>query len=286
MLIVKHPECLPSTHIAEMLSIVMPVLKAMAVPHCLIGAQALALIVHGVYGTKVSRISGDVDMAIALQGWPEFEKLKQQLVHTGHFNVSAKAAHKLWFHSPTSGVELPIDLVPFGGVEMKENAGTIAWPPDDAFQMSVAGLAEAVNNAITIQIIDNVNVRVCSLPSFALLKLLAWQDRHKLMNKDAADLSFVANHAEKTGLFDRIYDDENEDLLTISGYDPRQACARLLARDMATQMTPLSWSALRDFCQPNKLQQRLLDQLRGPQPALSAFLSQLQEEPAKHRPLK
>lgn len=54
--------------------------------------------------------------------------------------------------------------------------------------MNVAGFEEALTSSVCMEIDDDLRVQVASLPGLTLLKLVAWSDRGRETNKDAADL--------------------------------------------------------------------------------------------------
>ena len=75
-------------------------------------------------------------------------------------------------------------------------------------------------------------MHVASLPGLALLKLIAWSDRGRETNKDAADLYRLLKTYADAGNTDRIYDHEI-DLLEAVGFDMALEGAELLGRDVA-----------------------------------------------------
>jgi predicted nucleotidyltransferase len=94
-----------------------------------------------------------------------------------------------------------IDIVPFGGLADAE--GFISWPPDNDPKMCVTGFEDALRDCLQIKINDTQFVNVVSLPGLAMLKLLAWADRHYQSRKDAQYLE----------LFLRVYGDMSKSSL-------------------------------------------------------------------------
>jgi predicted nucleotidyltransferase len=73
-------------------------------------------------------------------------------------------------------------------------------------------------------------VRVVSIPALAALKLLAWDERGLLDNKDAQDLLFLLQHYHEAGNQVRMYD-EAIGLLQAAAFDLSLAGAALLGQD-------------------------------------------------------
>jgi predicted nucleotidyltransferase len=56
--------------------------------------------------------------------------------------------HRLHFHPQGFEHHYKVDLIPFGGIEASPN--TIAWPPDMAVMMNVAGFGDALAAAVRV----------------------------------------------------------------------------------------------------------------------------------------
>ena len=102
----------------------------------LVGAMARDLWLFYAHGIETGRATTDVDFAVALTDWSAFEALRERLLASGRFRAE-RTLHRL---QHASGRRL--DLVPFGRVA--DAHGVIAWPPDGAVRMSVAGYDEAL----------------------------------------------------------------------------------------------------------------------------------------------
>jgi predicted nucleotidyltransferase len=83
-----------------------------------------------------------------------------------------------------------------------------------------------------VRIERDLVVPVASLPAQAMLKIVAWQDRHAADRKDAIDLLFLMARYAQAGNLDRLYSDAF-DLVERHGHDPDIAGAALLGRDTA-----------------------------------------------------
>jgi predicted nucleotidyltransferase len=175
----------------ETLAILQAVQQATALDEVepfVIGATARDILMQHVFGIAAGRATRDVDFAIAVRDWEQFENIKARLIVTGRFHLAAGISHRLYFEPAQYGEAYPLDLVPFGAVEHKPHE--IAWPPDMHVVMNVAGYGEALQSALAVDV-GGLVVRVVSLPGLTALKLLAWADRYLQSSKDALDLRFL-----------------------------------------------------------------------------------------------
>jgi predicted nucleotidyltransferase len=165
-----------------------------------------------------------------VDGWAEFEQLRGELLATRHFGRVPRKEQRLLYTDPEHGFQVPVDFIPFGGVASETK--TIAWPPEGDFVMNVAGFEEAFAAALRIELEPRLVISVASLPGLAILKIVAWCDRHRSNNKDAADLYKILTTFDRAGNEDRIFDRELE-LLESVDHDLTLAGAHLLGRDAA-----------------------------------------------------
>ncbi len=129
--------------------------------------------------------------------------------------------------------------------------------------MNVAGFGEALEAAIEVELADDVVVLVASLPALAMLKILAWRDRHTAHARDATDLRFLMSRYADAGNYDRLYDGDALDLLEAHGFDPDVAGAALLARDMAALVAPAIRPLIMEALAPGEAYPLLLNQMLG-----------------------
>jgi predicted nucleotidyltransferase len=200
-----------------------------------VGAMARDIMLTGVFGLPAGRATRDVDLAVAVEGWPQFEAIKAGLVGTGAFNSDEKVTQRLYYRAVAAGRGHPLDLIPFGGVERP--GGKIAWPPDGAVVMSVAGYGEAFAAAVPVEVEPGFAVRVASLPGLAILKLVAWADRGAGDPRDAIDLATLLRQYGVAGNEDRLYGTEIG-VLEVVNYDLDRAGARLLGMDAGRIAAP------------------------------------------------
>ncbi|WP_375336534.1 nucleotidyl transferase AbiEii/AbiGii toxin family protein [Caballeronia sp. EK] len=194
------------------------------------GASARDILLTHVHDIEATRATADIDIGISIQGWTGHDALRRALLASGNFTAPKGSAHRLNYSAPQTGERTWLDIVPFGGVQ--DEHGEIAWPPDGSVRMNVAGFRQALDTAIAVRIDRDLVVPVASLPAQAMLKIVAWQDRHAADRKDAIDLLFLMAHYAQAGNLDRLYSDAF-DLVERHGHDPDIAGAALLGRDAA-----------------------------------------------------
>lgn len=199
------------------------VMGQLAIPYFIIGASARDILVEHVYGLGTARATRDIDFAVAISSWDDYERLKAALSSTGEFTLGANA-HRLMFG--TGDGAYPLDLVPFKGVEKE---GEIAWPPSGESVMNVAGYGDAYASALDVEIEPGFQVKIVSLPAMVVLKILAWNDRPE-RDKHASDVFLVLRSYHQAGQLDRLYD-EVLDLLEQYDYELEAAGAALLGLD-------------------------------------------------------
>jgi predicted nucleotidyltransferase len=219
----------------EILRQVDRVARDLEIEYFVTGATARDILLDGVFGLDTGRATRDVDLALALHGWLQFEAVKRRLVETGAFAPDEGVVHRL-LHLTGSGQRgYPVDLIPFGPIE--EPANEIAWPPDRSIVMNVAGYREAFDAARAVEIQPGFVIRVASLPGLVVLKLLAWADRGPEDPRDAIDLGILLRRYGDAGNEDRLYGAELEVLEAVN-HNVDLASPRLLGRDVARMAPP------------------------------------------------
>lgn len=233
-----------STDLGWVAELARPVLDAANGAHILVvGAMARELVlVHG-HRIHPGRATRDLDFAVRVAGWDEYESIRARLIDTAGFKVDPKVAHRL--QSP-AGAE--VDLLPFGAVERQDR--TIAWPSNEGEVMSTLGFAETADTGIEVLLPGNISVAVASPAGQALLKIVAWSDRHTIRpGSDAHDLTLLLRKYLEAGNEDRLYD-EAEDLLDAPDFDREVAGATLLGRDIADLLDADGVATIRAVLEP------------------------------------
>ena len=244
--------------LVEILRRVDAVMRETGVDYFVGGAVARDLILSHVFGRDTGRATRDVDLGICIDNWAQFDLLKAKLISGNDFFSAAGIPGRLMYRREKDVFGIPLDLLPFGGVENADT--TIAWPPGMDIVMNVAGFAEARSAALTVAVADGLAVPVASLPSLALLKLVAWRDRHLTTSKDATDFLLIARHYHGAGQLDRLYESESA-LLKATDFDPEMAGAMLLGKDAAEICLPATAQSIEGIWTDPQLRQSLSDQL-------------------------
>ncbi len=219
--------------VLDVLEYVHSAANELRIPYLMIGARAIDIQLHNVYGFPTFNPTNDTDFAVAVESWKHFDALKDGLVKTGHFTLDSHKAQRLDYN----GV-FPVDLVPFGGVEKPQ--GSIAWPPEFDQVMKVQGFAE-INSAAEEIVIPgrSIILRAASLPGLILLKLFAWNDRRE--TRDAWNIASLLQNYNLIIDDARIFSDEA--IYKSLGYDTVKAGAALLGKDAAVIAAPSTISA-------------------------------------------
>lgn len=189
------------------------------------GAAGRVMLLEGVYGLPHGRATQDVDLGVMVASWEQYRTLVERIRRDKRFQPDPKQRQRLRFRD--DGM---LDLVPFGEIESGDR--TIRWPPDNDFAMSVIGFREAYAEAIAVSL-DGLRVPVVSPVGLALLKLVAWNERHHMQpKKDAADLAYVLRHFS-TILTEKVLFGEYFSAVEASGFDVEIAASRVLGHQMA-----------------------------------------------------
>jgi len=245
----------------EVLRQVDRVARELALDYFVVGATARDILLSGVFGLWAGRATRDVDLAVAVKGWPEFEAIKGRLVGTGAFNSDERIAQRLYYRGGSAERGHPLDLIPFGGVERP--GSEIAWPPDGAVVMNVAGYVEAFTAAVPVEVEPGFVLRVASLAGLAILKLVAWADRGAGDPRDAIDLATLLRQYGTAGNEDRLYGAEIGVLEAVN-YDFDLAGARLLGVDAGRIAAPSTHGQiLALFDDPARLDRLVLHVAQG-----------------------
>jgi predicted nucleotidyltransferase len=236
--------------------------KALGYPVFLVGAMARIILLENIFGLNPGRATTDVDFAFALDDWEQYKALKTFLLANADFEESKHEAHRLFLRLPGSKHKYTVDLIPFGGIEASPN--TIAWPPDMAVMMNVAGYSDALAAAVEVEVSTGVNMAIASLPGIAMLKLFAWADRGQENPKDAIDLVLLLRGYHEAGNENRIYGEEAAlKALETAGYDIELAGAWLLGNDVLAMASAQTNTGLQALLNGSKRERLIADMTRA-----------------------
>lgn len=234
------------------------VTKRLGMPFVVAGATARDIILWHVYGIKAERATRDVDVAVCAVSWESYEVLLGELVISEGFRRDGKALQRLLFDHADTRMTVPLDLVPFGDLEMPD--GSIVWPPKGEFVLTVLGFKEAVNSASQVEIEAGTIVPVVSLPALTLLKLIAWEERRQQENKDASDLLIILRSYLWAGNEERMWT-EAVDLMEAYAFDDSTASCALLGRDARNLALPATREKIRSLLENERTYRTLMKDL-------------------------
>lgn len=222
----------------------------------LVGARCRDIHQQKYRDQTAGRRTKDVDFALALESWDDFNLLKQQFSPTGN----------AW-QGITIG-NIPVDLVPFGNIEN---------PPGEVLSrkghlLNVAGFKEVFEQAELYPLNDAIDIKLPTVPGLTALKLHAWLDRKENNIKDASDLALILSWYEEDAetLWNRYFALENQ------GYigEPEAMAAELLGLDTGRILG-------------HKETQALLDRFNEQSPPeLNQFAESLEAPPEHSHPLE
>jgi predicted nucleotidyltransferase len=202
------------------------IMSSMGIPFFVVGATARDILLDVSQGIGSKRATIDIDIAVFIENWDQFEHIKDELIRTADFSPT-RETQRLLFKK-----RLPVDIVPFGGVS--EKGDFIEWPPDRSFKMSVAGFRECYQHLVQAKISDKpeLSINVVSLAGLTILKLISWDDNSDRRQKDASDLVFIIQNYLDAGNLERLFE-EASDIVDSGDYNYDAGSARLLGRDIA-----------------------------------------------------
>lgn len=251
------------TQTTETLRRIKTIADELEIPLLLVGATARDLILKH-YELQPYRETKDIDFGIAIGNWSEFAKLKAVLNEKGKFTIDGKAEHRLKDSITETPIDLipfkdsitetPINLIPFGEIESPR--GKITWK--NKMEMITSGFAEAFESALNVKLSDDLVFNVVSPVGLALLKLVAWTDRHS--NKDSQDFWLIVKNYLDLGNEERLYS-ELLHLLEDDNFARIDAGARLLGRDLSKILTEQTEEIILSIFADEKKLQKLASEI-------------------------
>jgi predicted nucleotidyltransferase len=136
----------------------------------IVGASVRDFILNYVYNIKIYRATNDVDFAISLRNWNQYNLLIIEIEKVG-FIKSENILHRYSLKG------MIVDFIPFGAITNSRN--TIEWQDEEKKEMNVIGFEDAYRNAeeILIQNDPEIIIKAASVESLVMLKIFAWNDR-------------------------------------------------------------------------------------------------------------
>jgi len=151
-----------------------------------IGATARDIIME-LHDEQSGRLTYDLDIAITINDWSQWDKVETEIVSLPNFKKDSKQQQRFFYKD-----SFALDIVPFGAI-MKQGS-KIFWPPDESFAMSVLGFDAVEDASLKINVDEEIEISIASLCGIFILKVFAWKDRHRENNKDADDIGFILSN--------------------------------------------------------------------------------------------
>jgi predicted nucleotidyltransferase len=157
--------------------------KQAGISFFVIGATARDIVME-LHNEKSGRLTHDLDIAIAVNDWGQWQKFEKEIISLENFTKDKDQKQRFLYKE-----KFQLDIVPFGDI-MKQDS-KIFWPPDETFAMSVLGFDAAEEASLKVIVDEEIEIKIASLSGIFLLKIMAWKDRHHKNNKDADDIGFI-----------------------------------------------------------------------------------------------
>lgn len=170
----------------ETLKALYAALSKMNIPVYVVGAAARDIAMILLKETQSKRLTSDLDVAIAIPDWEEYDKATSLLLANNFKKLKAK--QKFAYKGPDGNMDYEVDLVPFGDVAIDE---VVKWRPDENPLMSVRCFKDVMGEAIDVNVNSEFSIKIAPLHGQFLIKFDTWLDRHDRTSKDAVDMVFI-----------------------------------------------------------------------------------------------
>ena len=179
-------EDLQNDLLAETLQALFHCYNQLQLPLYVVGASARDIALRLLNVANTPRRTLDLDVAVALHDWKQYEELSQVLLQN-HF-TKAQEKQRFYYLGVDSKNKFEVDIVPFGTIAEKEQ---VTWPPEGSPVMSVRCFEDVMRYADDVQVEEDYTFKIAPLSGQFLIKLDTWQDRHLRTKKDATDMVFI-----------------------------------------------------------------------------------------------
>lgn len=191
------------------------------IKYLLIGAWARNYILQK-YNYIASRQTLDIDFALLIENWEQFEVLSESLINSGWRKSSIHTFKNL------NGYQ--VDLIPFGKIA---SDNFLEWPPDNNPILDTTGFQEALKSAVYVQLSNDLIIPIASYHGLVILKIISWNDRNiSLRKKDANDLYHLFKFSSDF-YFQECYN--RNSLLEKYDFHTDLVAAHLLGEDISIQ---------------------------------------------------
>jgi predicted nucleotidyltransferase len=160
------------------------VFKEVSARWYMIGANAINMHL-ALMNEPAMRTTDDVDFAVYLNGYPEFEIIKQSLIDLD-FSWSESLPYR-FIRKSDSHI---LDIIPFGGISLENEMEFY----DGKVKLSVKGLKEMMGETELVSVENSVRFHLASLDALSVLKLISWSERPEWRGKDREDFLYIMDH--------------------------------------------------------------------------------------------
>ncbi len=119
--------------IIRALSEIRKIADGLKIDFFIVGATAHDIMMDHIHNITASRMTRDIDIAICVADWKEYEALSDKLIVAGA-TVDLSQIQRYHFKGAI------VDVIPFGAISGADNK--ISWPPEQATVMSTVGFAD------------------------------------------------------------------------------------------------------------------------------------------------
>lgn len=181
-----HKEDLQNDLMAETLQVLAGCYRQLGAEVFVVGAAARDIALRLLDVTNAPRRTIDLDVAVMLQEWNQYERLTSILLQN-HFE-KAREKQRFYYLGSNGRIRFEVDIVPFGAIAEEDQ---VAWPPEGSPVMSVRCFEDVMRVADKVTIDGAFAFRLASLSGQFLIKLDTWNDRRMKTKKDAVDMAFL-----------------------------------------------------------------------------------------------
>lgn len=211
-------------HNLEILIKIKDIADELKIEYFIVGATVRDMILNYAYGINIYRSTNDIDFAVRVKNWEEYELLVGKIKEAG-FKDDKRISQRYYYNG------MIIDFIPFGDISTKND--TITWPDHDQREMNIIGFDDAYKNTedILIKKSPDIIIKAASVEGLVMLKIFSWNDRPlPIRIKDAKDLYLIITTYLKAGNEQRLFDEHQDLFEETEDYD--LSGARLLGRDI------------------------------------------------------
>ncbi len=203
----------------------------------IVGASARDIAMKLLFAERSNRKTYDLDVAVALKDWSQFDRLCDELTQNNFIKLRSK--QKFVYKGQDNQNDYEVDVVPFGEIADDE---VVKWPPELSPEMSVRCYDDLMRFSVGIDL-DGIPVKIIPLAGQFILKLDTWIDRNDRENKDAIDMIFILSNYYLASIMntDAIPQGVNhEDDAIVAG-------AQWIALEIKQMLLPVHLQYYRDF---------------------------------------